>query len=80
MNTATSVAPRYAIPQHAPTSARAGLRLLEQLRHGALTLVLPDGSHRRYGEHPHLYALPSPQHPNATRQSRYSWIATLRSQ
>ena len=66
MNTATSVAPRYAIPQHAPTSARAGLRLLEQLRHGALTLVLPDGSHRRYGEHPHQHTLPSPQHPCAT--------------
>ena len=68
MNTATSVAPRYAIPQHAPASARAGLRLLEQLRHGALTLVLPDGSHRRYGEHPHQHALPSPQHPSATLQ------------
>ncbi|OIP15232.1 MAG: SAM-dependent methyltransferase [Comamonadaceae bacterium CG_4_10_14_3_um_filter_60_42] len=66
MNTATSVAPHCAIPQHAPTSARAGLRLLEQLRHGALTLVLPDGSHRRFGEHPHLHALPSPQHPSAT--------------
>ena len=68
MNTATSVASRYAIPPHAPTSARAGLRLLEQLRHGALTLTLPDGSHRRYGEHPHLHALPSPQHPSATLQ------------
>jgi len=68
MNTATSVAPRCAIPQHAPTSARAGLRLLEQLRHGALTLILPDGSHRRYGEHPHQHALPSPQHPCATLQ------------
>ena len=68
MNTATSVAPRYSFPQHAPASARAGLRLLEQLRHGALTLVLPDGSHRRYGEHPHLHALPSPQHPCATLQ------------
>ncbi len=66
MKTATSAAPRYAMPQHAPTSARAGLRLLEQLRHGALTLVLPDGSHRRYGEHPHQHALPSPQHPSAT--------------
>ena len=66
MNTATSAASRQAIPQHAPTSARAGLRLLEQLRHGALTLILPDGSHRRYGEHPHLHALPNPQHPCAT--------------
>jgi len=68
MNTATSVAPRYAIPQHAPASARAGLRLLDNLRHGALTLVLPDGSHRRYGEHPHQHTLPSPQHPCATLQ------------
>ena len=66
MNTATSVAPRYAFPQHAPASARAGLRLLDNLRHGALTLILPDGSHRRYGEHPHQHALPSPQHPCAS--------------
>ncbi|HSN78764.1 MAG TPA: SAM-dependent methyltransferase, partial [Rhodoferax sp.] len=66
MNTATSVAPRYALPQHAPASARAGLRLLDNLRHGALTLVLPDGSHRRYGEHPHQHAQPSPHHPSAT--------------
>jgi len=66
MNTATSVAPRYTPPQHAPTAARAGLRLLEQLRHGALTLTLPDGSHRRYGEHPHQHALTGPQHPCAT--------------
>ena len=65
MNTATSVAPRYAIPQHAPAPARAGLRLLDYLRHGALTVVLPDGSHRRYGEHPHQHTLPSPQHPCA---------------
>jgi cyclopropane-fatty-acyl-phospholipid synthase len=39
--------------------------LLDYLRHGALTVVLPDGSHRRYGEHPHQHTLPSPQHPCA---------------
>ena len=38
------------------------------MRHGALTLVLPDGSHRRYGEHPHPHTLPSPQHLCATLQ------------
>ncbi|MEY4140514.1 MAG: hypothetical protein RLZZ371_2696, partial [Pseudomonadota bacterium] len=81
MNTATSVVPRYAIPQHAPAAARAGLRLLEQLRHGALTLVLPDGSHRRYGEHPHQHVLPSPQHPCATLKL-HNWkvfVAALKS-
>ncbi len=66
MNTATSVAPRYTLAQYAPAAARAGLRLLDNLRHGALTVVLPDGSHRRYGEHPHQHALPSPNHPCAT--------------
>ena len=50
MNTATAVRPH--IPVDAPAPARSALRLLEQLRHGALTLHLPDGSQRRYGEHP----------------------------
>ena len=33
-----------------PAPARAALRLLEQLAHGSLSVQLPDGSARRYGE------------------------------
>ncbi len=34
----------------APASARTALRLLERLRHGSLTLQLPDGTTRRLGD------------------------------
>ncbi|MEO7938822.1 MAG: hypothetical protein ABIR55_09380, partial [Burkholderiaceae bacterium] len=34
----------------APASARTALRLLERLRHGNLTVQLPDGSARHFGE------------------------------
>lgn len=51
MNTATA-AP-LSFPRNAPASARTALRLLQRLRHGALTLHLPDGSVQRFGEHGH---------------------------
>ena len=54
MNTATATP--LALPQDAPYSARAGMKLLQRLRHGSLTLQLPDGSVRRFGEHPHDHA------------------------
>ena len=47
MNTTT--APRLVLPRSAPARARSVLRLLERLRHGTLTLQLPDGSPLRYG-------------------------------
>ncbi len=47
MNTTT--APGAAWDQGAPVAARAAIRLLERLRHGVLTVHLPDGSARRYG-------------------------------
>jgi cyclopropane-fatty-acyl-phospholipid synthase len=48
MNTSTTAA---SLPWElrAPASARAALRLLEQLRHGTLAVHLPDGSARRFG-------------------------------
>ena len=47
MNTTT--APRLVLPRSAPAHARSVLRLLERLRHGTLTLQLPDGTALRYG-------------------------------
>jgi cyclopropane-fatty-acyl-phospholipid synthase len=47
MNTTT--APGVAWDQGAPAAARAAIRLLERLRHGVLTVHLPDGSARRFG-------------------------------
>ncbi|MDP3700821.1 MAG: cyclopropane-fatty-acyl-phospholipid synthase family protein [Hylemonella sp.] len=53
MNTTT--ASRLVLPRSAPASARSVLRLLERLRHGTLTLQLPDSTQLRYGsgEAPH---------------------------
>lgn len=36
--------------RHAPAAARSALKLLERLRHGSLTVELPDGSIRMFGE------------------------------
>jgi cyclopropane-fatty-acyl-phospholipid synthase len=66
MNTAARTAPSLAFPKDAPAAARSALRLLHKLRHGALTLHLPDGSQRRFGEHPQQYAMHTPQHPSAS--------------
>jgi cyclopropane-fatty-acyl-phospholipid synthase len=72
MNTATSSAPTFSFPADAPATARSALRLLQKLRHGALTLQLPDGSQRRFGEHPHQHTLPSPKHPCAS-MTLHNW-------
>ena len=53
MNTLT--APTPSLPQSAPAAARSVLRLLQQLRHGTLTMQLPNGDTRCFGngEMPH---------------------------
>jgi len=47
MNTTT--APTLAIPRGAPANARSVLKLLQRLRHGTLTLQLPDGTVLQFG-------------------------------
>ncbi len=66
MNTAIQKAQSLAFPKDAPAAARSALRLLQNLRHGALTLHLPDGSQRRFGEHPQQHAMHTPDHPCAS--------------
>ncbi|MBV5297338.1 MAG: class I SAM-dependent methyltransferase [Rhodoferax sp.] len=45
----TSTATTFSIPQGTPAAARTVLKLLQGLRHGSLTLQLPDGSMQRFG-------------------------------
>jgi len=66
MNTATTTVASHAFPKGAPAAVRSALRLLQNLRHGALTLHLPDGSQRRFGEHPQQHTMHSPRHPSAS--------------
>ena len=66
MNTATTTAPRLAFTGSLPGAARSALLLLEKLRHGTLTVQLPDGSQRRFGAHPQQHPLSSAQQPCAT--------------
>ncbi len=47
MNTRT--APPFALPRSAPARAKTVLRLLQRLRHGTLTLQLPDGEVQQFG-------------------------------
>ena len=65
MNAVTRTAPSLGFPEDAPPAARSALRLLQKLRHGALTLHLPDGSQRRFGEH-------QPRHPGAS-MTLHNW-------
>ena len=51
MNSFTATAPSsLSLPPHAPAAARTVFRLLQQLRHGALTVQLPDGSIHTVGD------------------------------
>ncbi|MEN9769661.1 MAG: hypothetical protein RLZZ180_1291 [Pseudomonadota bacterium] len=53
MNTATDSTPTTAalgLPAGAPAAARTVLQLLARLRHGSLSVRLPDGSMRRFGQ------------------------------
>jgi cyclopropane-fatty-acyl-phospholipid synthase len=47
MNTRTATT--FSMPQDTPASARTVLKLLRGLRHGSLTVQLPDGSMHRFG-------------------------------
>ena len=50
MNSTTSTrAPSLSIPRGTPAAARTVLKLLQRLRHGSLTLQLPDGTMHRFG-------------------------------
>jgi len=48
-NSISSTAPSFTLPRGTPAAARTVLKLLQQLRHGSLTLQLPDGSMQRFG-------------------------------
>jgi cyclopropane-fatty-acyl-phospholipid synthase len=57
MNTLTaSDENRLQLPERAPAAARTVMRLLQQLRHGTLTLQLPDGSVQTLGDGPGPHA------------------------
>ena len=45
----SSTSTAYALPSGAPSAARATLKLLMRLKHGTLTVKLPDGSVQRFG-------------------------------
>jgi len=47
----STTAPRFAIPSDAPAAARSALQLLQRLRHGSITMQLPDGSMQVFGNH-----------------------------
>ena len=47
-NTSTN-SPAFSLPAGAPSAARATLKLLLRLKHGTLTMKLPDGSVQRFG-------------------------------
>jgi cyclopropane-fatty-acyl-phospholipid synthase len=55
MNTTTAHSPSvgFVLPRSAPAPARRLLQLLQRLRHGHLTLHLPDGSVQRFGSGSH---------------------------
>ena len=48
-NTSTPRDTAFLIPGDAPSAARATLKLLLRLKHGTLTVKLPDGSVQRFG-------------------------------
>ena len=50
MDSSTIPPLRFSVPPCAPASARTVFKLLQQLRHGTLTLHLPDGSVQRFGQ------------------------------
>jgi cyclopropane-fatty-acyl-phospholipid synthase len=47
--TATNHPAGFVLPRNAPAAARTLMQLLQRLRHGSLTLHLPDGSVQRFG-------------------------------
>ena len=59
MNTHT--APHAVLPAGTPPAARAMLRMLARLRHGHLTLQLPDGSQQFFGQHANMANRSAPE-------------------
>jgi len=49
LNPSSPGAPAWSLPKGIPAAARTVLHLLRRLRHGSLTLQLPDGSMQRFG-------------------------------
>ena len=45
----TTTAPAFSLPRGTPAAARTVFKLLQRLRHGSLTVQLPDGSMQRFG-------------------------------
>ena len=68
----TAIQNTFSFPSDAPAAARTALKLLQRLRHGALTLHLPDGTVRRFGEHPHKPADDGKPGPVAT-MTLHNW-------
>jgi cyclopropane-fatty-acyl-phospholipid synthase len=56
MNSTTAPTTGFAPPRNAPAAARSTLQLLQRLRHGSLTLQLPDGSVQRFGNGDGIHA------------------------
>ncbi|MBU4181474.1 MAG: cyclopropane-fatty-acyl-phospholipid synthase family protein [Gammaproteobacteria bacterium] len=56
MNSTTAPNAGFALPRNAPAAARSTLQLLQRLRHGSLTLQLPDGSVQRFGHGEGIHA------------------------
>jgi len=56
MNSTTAPTPGFVLPSNAPAAARSTLQLLQRLRHGSLTLQLPDGSVQRFGHGEDIHA------------------------
>ena len=59
MPTTTTIASGFAMSSNVPASARTAFRLLQRLRHGSLTMQLPDGSLHMFGNHQDHGAAPT---------------------
>lgn len=51
MNTTTAPRTARPLPANLPAAARAGLKLLQRIQVGSLTVQLPDGSLQHFGQH-----------------------------
>lgn len=51
MNTTTAPPTPRSVPANLPTAARTGLKLLQRIQVGSLTVQLPDGSLQHFGQH-----------------------------
>ena len=51
MNTTTVPPSSRSLPANLPTAARTGLKLLQRIQVGSLTVQLPDGSLQHFGQH-----------------------------